>query len=344
MSKLRERDLYTERFDILGLAGSGLAEVYRARDVHTGEIVALKLLPRRDERDPELRGRLENEARLLSMVRHESIVALKDCGEAISGEFFLTTEFLEGESLRSYLAREGAMRESVALPLLGSVARALAAAHAAGIVHRDVKPDNVFLCGPIGEPHSVRLLDFGLARSRCGGEEPRRVLGTFEYMAPEQVVTDPADARSDVYGIGAVMFRTLTGELPFDTETGAPLLAHHLLSAAPPPTWLVESLSRDVEIIVLTALRKHPDNRYQSMFQLVEDLDRVAVGGRAKGARQVVDPDVYTPLSDLGLQALEILGERHGHDVARRNSDRPRRAQPESHPTPPPSDVTERAS
>ena len=179
--------------------------------------------------------------------------------------------------MHDYLKREHAMPTDVALAMIRHAAHGLIAAHRAGIVHRDVKPGNLFLIGPIGNPYGLKLIDFGMAK----GEASRRisahdlVLGTIEYMAPEQIVSDPTDVRTDVYGLGVVMFRVFTGHLPFDVDTDIEMLAHQMFSPAPPASWLHEQIDPRIELVILRAMRKKPENRYPTMDALVADIDRI---------------------------------------------------------------------
>jgi len=168
------------------------------------------------------------------------------------------------------------MGQDIGLPVLQQVASALSAAHAAKILHRDIKPDNIFLIGEPGEPYGVKIVDFGLAKLREGAlTAAGTVVGTIEYMAPEQCITDPADARTDIYGLGAVAYRMFSGRLPFTAERDEELLAQQLVQAAPPLSAFNSEVDADVEKFVGKCLRKHPDNRYQSMTEVLVDLERL---------------------------------------------------------------------
>src|SRR5262249_11507306 len=154
------------------------------------------------------------------------------------GSPYLVLEFLFGESLGDLLRRDQVLDADIALPILGQTASGLAAAHEAGIVHRDVKPGNLYLLGEPGDPYAVEILDFGLAKLSASSTLTAAgvAVGTIEYMAPEQAVSDTADARSDIYGLGVVMYRMFTGALPFQGKEEGEILAQQLLAQPPPPS------------------------------------------------------------------------------------------------------------
>jgi eukaryotic-like serine/threonine-protein kinase len=195
-------------------------------------------------------------------------------------------------------------------------------------VHRDVKPDNLFLVGENGSDDvTVKVIDFGMAKvPRSTGSSAGFVLGTLEYMAPEQIVSESVDGRTDVYGLGVVMFRMFTGHLPFDVsiepsrsarrpghhEVGTDLLGHQLFSPAPPPSWLDEGLDPMIERVILSAMRKRPENRYQTMAAMLDDLERAAHlrEGGPHGHPLVRLPDVFEPETDRGKEAERFLSSR----------------------------------
>src|SRR5882762_4672638 len=265
------------RFQIKGFVNKGAtARVYLAEDMKKHESVIVKLFSPGNTDTEQSHARFQREAELLMELDHPNIIKVVSFGE-MQGRPYVVTEPLRGESLHDYLKREHSMPTDLALAMMRHAGQGLVAAHRAGIVHRDVKPGNLFLLGPIGNPYGLKVIDFGMAKGERSGRISSHdlVLGTIEYMAPEQIVTDPSDARTDVYGLGVVMFRVFTGHLPFDVETDVELLAHQMYSPAPPPSWLQEDIDPRIERVILRAMRKHPDNRYPSMEALVADLERI---------------------------------------------------------------------
>lgn len=299
------------RYEIVRLlARGGMAEIYLARDRRCAREVALKTLATSETPAPDLCRRLIREGEITRSIIHPNVVKVLD-GGIEEGVPFLVLELLQGETLGHYFAREGRMPRERAVRVIWQAAQGLSAAHHAGVVHRDVKPDNLFLCGPIGAPWTVKVLDFGLAKvpSGMGRSASPTVKGTLEYMPPEQVLAEPVDARSDVYALGVVLFRALTGELPFDGLT-LELLHHQLRSPAPPPSWLLEQGDVGMDRVVQAALRKHPGNRYPAMDDFAEDLRRLIGRQPVYGAPLVHEPDRYEAWTEAGLQALNLF-ERH---------------------------------
>jgi serine/threonine-protein kinase len=313
-------DVIDGRFRIERLLGRGMSEVYEVVDELLLERRALKILPTREQNDPGHRQRLFREAEGTRRIDHPNIVHICGVASKDAAVPYFVMELLRGETMRQYLERAGAMPAGTALDLIREAASGLAAAHEQNIYHRDVKPDNLFLCGTGGKITGLKVIDFGLAKAGTWAcDDPHapptsngpEVMGTAEYMAPEQVVADPADARSDVYSLGVVMFRLITRELPFDSASAHELLAHQLASNFPPPSWLIDHLDEGIDTLILTAVRKHPENRYPSMQALLEDIERVANGRAPNSVPMKRIPDRYEPHSELGRSALELLTRRH---------------------------------
>lgn len=293
--------LLGDRYEVRGYLGKGaMARVYLAEDRVSRRPVAIKVLESAHLRTSRTRERFLREAKVAAMIAHPNIVRVLDTGQRSDGAPFLVMEYLFGESLGDCLRRGGHMDTDIALPVLRHAASGLAAAHLAGIVHRDVKPDNIFLVGEPGDPYAVKVLDFGLAKiqAQSGLTAFGVAVGTVEYMAPEQVVSDRPDARTDIYGLGVVMFRVFTGELPFPRVDDSDLLAQQLVTPPPRPSERRPGLERAVEAVILKAIRKQPENRYPSMAALIEDLERLA--GDRPGRLAALDPlaapdDIYVP-------------------------------------------------
>jgi serine/threonine protein kinase len=304
------------RYQVRGLLGKGaMAQVFLALDKQTGDPVALKLLDARLAKHPAVKARFLVEAKAAAQVAHPSIVRILDVGLRDDGAPWIVSEFLFGESLGEWLRRERVMSPPSAVPLLRAIALALGAAHRVGVVHRDIKPDNVQLIGERNAAHEVKLVDFGFARlvTEKGMTQAGVAVGTIEYMAPEQVVSDEPDARTDVYAFGMLMFRLLAGRLPFQGKTEAETLAQQLITPAPAPALGHAGFAPGLEAMILHALHKRPDNRYPSMEAFVEDLDRVTAGRPPRLALQPPSaPDVYSPVTPFALTAAKFLYKKLG--------------------------------
>lgn len=298
------------------LSQGATARVYLARDLATDGEVVVKVLSPEAAGEPGLRACVEREARVAARVRHPNVVTVLGEGMTAWGLPFVVMEALPGEPLDVLLGKHGRFEPAAALKIAFETGLALAAAHAAGVVHRDVKPGNLLVQLEGDEPR-VKLLDFGMALL-SPEDEPvdgaHTVLGTIEYMAPEQILVESVDARADVYALGVVLFRLVTGHLPFESDVGPMVLRHQLFSLVPPPSWLDESLDPEIEAVILNATRKHPDNRYPSMEAFVADLaallDR---SGHEVATRALVQkPDMYVPTTERGREALRVLSQKFG--------------------------------
>ncbi|MDX1631284.1 MAG: protein kinase [Thermoanaerobaculia bacterium] len=290
-------------YEILApLGAGGMGEVYEAKDTRLGRKVAIKVLPEGLAGNPERRARFEREARTVSRLSHPHVCTLHDVGED-DGVHFLVMEYLEGETLEQRLER-GALPLEDTLCLGAQIAEALDAAHREGIVHRDLKPANVMLTSD-----GVKLLDFGLARVAAGVEgevddlptmtmkqeqgltEEGVVMGTFPYMAPEQVEGRKADARSDVFALGAVLYEMATGRRAFRGESPASVMAS-ILGKHPEPLGEIEPASPPIlEHVVSRCVAKDPEERWQSARDVAFDLRWAMEGGSGLGASAPVDEE-----------------------------------------------------
>lgn len=273
--------------------------------------MAVQLLKDRPELAP-LRRCFVRASRAAMQVSHPAVVNYFESGETDEGQPYVVMEYLRGETLRQLLAREERLDPTLALRLFLDAAAGLSEIHRAGLVHRDIKPDNLFLVGPRGAPSRLKVLDFGLAQLIRSNRKKSRplIVGTTEYMPPEQIVCDPVDARSDVYSLGAVMFRALTGELPFAELPHKSMMVHHLVTPVPPPSWLAEELPPGLQTVVLRALRKHPDNRFPTMNALSAALELISIGDGHELIEPPLahQPDTYVPQCEHAQDALRALG------------------------------------
>ncbi len=306
------------RYELDSLIGQGsMARVYAARDMSSGSDVAVKILSRRYAESETERRRFFREARAALSIEHPNVVKVLDVGRRVDGRPFIVIEFLHGESLGECLRRRKSLPVEIVLSILRDAALGLAAVHDAGIVHRDVKPDNIFLVGECDAPEAVRLVDFGLSKLHAHGghtSQSGTTMGTAAYMPPEQVLSDAVDARADIYSLGVVMFRALAGHLPFESEKDLDMLAHQVLLQAPPPSWFHDGLDSRVDAVAVRAMRKHPDNRYPDMKTFAADLERLLQGEvtDASKAHDTVEPDVYRPCTDLGRETVLLFCRKLG--------------------------------
>jgi len=267
--------------ELIGRGGMG--EVYRAWDERLERNVALKILIPRLADDDAFRERLLRESRLAASLDHPNVVPVYDAGEAV-GRFFLAMRYVEGTDLRAVLRGEGALSPERAIGIAAQVAGALDAAHERGLVHRDVKPSNVL----IDERGHCYLADFGLTQlvSSLGQAPDESLLGTLDYVAPEQIRGSDVDRRADVYSLGCLLFECLTGEVPFARPSEVATLYAHLEDEPPRPSERRPELPVDLDDVLGRAMAKEPDERQPSCTALVEEA-RVALGLVGTGPRRL---------------------------------------------------------
>src|SRR5450432_2050684 len=261
-------------YEILRVIGEGgMGRVYEARHtrLHTKRF-AVKLLHHELARQPEVVTRFQREAEAASVLTHPNVVGVYDVNTSADGRPYIVAEMLEGEELGNYLERLGKLPVVEAVHIVRQVCRALGAAHAHGIVHRDVKPENVFLAGPSA---TVKVLDFGIskvAENSDGLTKTGTVMGTPDYMAPEQARGDRVDARADIYAVGAILYRALTGRKPFDGVDPMAILTAVLTQEPERPATLEPRIPLSLELIVQRTMAKSPAERFQTMEALEQAL------------------------------------------------------------------------
>ncbi|OJH36355.1 protein kinase [Cystobacter ferrugineus] len=275
----RGGELVGQRFGsfraIRELGRGGMGTVLLAEHVLMPKRVAVKVLHSHLAEEPELVARLLAEARAMSLVQHENVVTIYDL-DTRDGRPYVVMEYLEGQSLAAFA--RGPIEPALAVELLTQVCDALGAAHARGIVHRDLKPANIFLVpGPQGRQR-VKLLDFGIAKrlSRAEGETPTRtgvLLGTPEFMAPEQCSGEAVDARTDLYAVGVLGYLLLTGRVPFSNESTAAVLVAHLTQNPVPPHEVRPGVPPALSAVLMRALAKRPEERFATAAELRASLE-----------------------------------------------------------------------
>ena len=270
-------------YRIVSLIGEGgMGVVYRAEHTLLGRKAAVKVL--RSQISEDLVSRFFNEARAAAMLHHPSCVDVFDFGHRPDGSAYIIMELLEGEPLSARLEREARLPIPIATAIGRQVASALHVAHKQGIIHRDLKPGNIYLVPDIEAPAGIRakVLDFGIAKlvrdpiPRSVRTNSGAVFGTPRYMSPEQCRNArDVDGRSDVYSLGCILYEMLLGVAPFDYDSWGELVGAHLHETPPRPTELDKKLPADIELVLLTALAKHPGDRYQTMQELAQAIDSV---------------------------------------------------------------------
>src|SRR3954447_12315666 len=260
------------------IAHGGMASVYTALDTRLHRIVALKVMHPSLARDAEFVARFNREAKAVARLSHPNVVSVYDQGED-GGHVFLTMEYVEGRTLRDLLRERGRLTPAQALSIIEPVVSALSAAHSAGLVHRDVKPENVLLA----DDGRIKVADFGLARAVAAADHTNTtnvLIGTVAYLAPEQVERGVSDARSDVYAVGVMLYEMLVGRPPYDGETAWAVASRHVHEDVPAPSAAVPGIPKELDALVLSATQRDPAARPADGGELLEAVRRAraAVG------------------------------------------------------------------
>ncbi len=274
---LTERAMLAGRYRIEEELGrGGMAKVFKGMDTVLGRPVAIKVLAPQFAEDANFVTRFRREAQAAARLNHPNLVGVYDTGSD-DGVYFIVMEYVEAKTLADYLVGGGRIMPDRAIEIAASVCDALSMAHAHDIIHRDIKPANIMVTGR-GE---VKVTDFGIARMLSGSDtlaQTAAVLGTASYLSPEQAQGRPVDQRSDLYSLGCVMYEMVTGRPPFSGDSAVVVASKHVLEQPTPPSKLNRDVSPGLEAVIMKALAKNPDNRYQTAEELRADLERARLG------------------------------------------------------------------
>ena len=267
--------LFDGRYQVVRKLGAGgMANVYLAEDQELGRRVAIKILNERHANDEQFVERFRREAKNAAALSHPNIVSIYDRGEA-EGTYYIAMEYLDGRSLKELIVSRGPAPLNVALEYVRQILSALRFAHRHGIVHRDIKPHNVL----VDAEGRVKVTDFGIARAGASQmTEAGSIVGTAQYLSPEQARGTGVDQRSDLYSLGIVLYELLTGALPFNGDTPVEIAMKHLSQLPELPSATRPELPHELDLVVTRALAKDPDERYQSADEMEADLERLARG------------------------------------------------------------------
>jgi serine/threonine-protein kinase len=306
MQQIPAGTMIDDRYRVVDRIGSGgMADVYCAEDTQLGRSVALKLLYRRFAEDEEFVERFRREASAAAGLQHPNVVQVYDRG-AWDGTYYIAMEFLDGRSLKQLVRERGPLEPDEAIDLVTQVLKAARFAHRRGVIHRDIKPHNVI----VDAEGRAKVTDFGIARAGASDmTETGSIIGTAQYLSPEQAQGHPVDARSDLYSIGVLLYELLTARVPFEAESAVTIALQHVQQAPPPPSHLNPGVSHELEDVALRALAKDPAQRFQDADEFVAALEAVRDGTATEATRALPATGVYPAVVDDGAYPAEPYQE-----------------------------------
>ncbi|TML86288.1 MAG: Stk1 family PASTA domain-containing Ser/Thr kinase [Actinobacteria bacterium] len=315
--------LFDGRYKVVRRLGAGgMANVYLAEDQELGRRVAIKILNDRHAHDEQFVERFRREAKNAAGLSHPNVVSIYDRGEA-EGTYYIAMEYLDGRSLKELIVSRGPAPIPVAIDYARQILAALRFAHRNGIVHRDIKPHNVLVDGE----GRVKVTDFGIARAGAASQmtEAGSIVGTAQYLSPEQAKGTAVDQRSDIYSLGIVLYELLTGSVPFTGDTPVEIAMKHISETPVPPSSVRPDVPHDLDLVVTRALAKDPAERYQSAEEMDADLERVLRGAAiARETEESATQILSAPTTVMSAtQATAVKPP-------------PRRSAPPGYPPPPP--------
>lgn len=295
---LKEGTVVGQRYEIISrVGGGGMADVYKAKDHKLNRMVAVKVMKAEFKEDPTFITKFRKEAQAAAGLSHPNIVNVYDVGDD-NGLYYIVMELVEGITLKDYITRKGKLSVKESTSIAIQVSLGLQAAHNRGIIHRDVKPQNII----ISTDGKVKLSDFGIAKATNSNTITSNVMGSVHYSSPEQVRGGFSDAKSDIYSLGVTLYEMVTGKVPFDGETSVAIAIKHLQEEIEAPSRYTPTLPYALEQIILKCTQKSPDRRYSDMAGVIEDLKH-----------SLIDPQgnfvVMTPLSAHAQTVIMSPGE-----------------------------------
>jgi eukaryotic-like serine/threonine-protein kinase len=305
--RLASETIVDGRYRVVGRIGSGgMADVYCAEDLQLGRNVALKVLHSRFAEDAEFRERFRREARSAAGLNHQNVVSIYDRGEW-DGNYYIAMEYLDGRSLKEIVQRDGPLAPDYAIDLTVQVLRAARFAHRRGIIHRDIKPHNVI----VDEEGRAKVTDFGIARAAGASDmtQTGSIMGTAQYLSPEQAQGHAVSEPSDLYSAGIMLYELLTGRVPFDGESAVTIALKHVNERPVPPSMINPAVTPELEGVVMRALEKDPRRRFPDADSFIAALEHA----RARSATVVEEAVVYD-----GGYAPPPYEEAYGEEAAGR--------------------------
>lgn len=297
--------IVAERYEILGKIGTGgMADVYKAKDHKLNRFVAVKVLKPEFREDTTFIKKFRSEAQAAAVLTHPNIVNVFDVGDD-NGVYYIVMELIEGITLKEYISKKGKLSVKEATSIAIQVSMGLEAAHSHGIVHRDVKPQNII----ISMDGKVKVTDFGIARAASSNTISSNVMGSVHYSSPEQVRGGYSDEKSDIYSLGITLYEMVTGKVPFDGDTTVAIAIKHLQEEMVPPSAYTPELPHSLEQIILKCTQKSVDRRYQNMEDVIADLKHSLIDPQGDFVKLTsVDTDAKTVvISDKELGEIKHI-------------------------------------
>ena len=287
MKNNNKNRILSNRYEIIEHVGiGGMSYVYKALDTKTGQIVAIKILKEELQNDEEFVKKFKDEAIASKKINHRNVVNNYDIVDE-DNLHYIVLEYIEGETLNKYIKKRGRLSNEEVVSISKQIAEGLEAAHLKGIIHRDIKPQNII----IDKNNVVKITDFGIARAITSTTKNISVIGTVHYISPEQIRNESVDYRSDIYSLGCTMYEMITGETPFKGDDSMSIIVAHLRDNVDKPSKINKDIYKSLEKIILKATRILPRERYQNISDMIEDLDKALINRNGDYITDFIEED-----------------------------------------------------